>query len=330
MASNSDKIRQLVSAYPDAPARTLAREAVKRWPKTFATIERARSTVRSVLGVKGGKSRRETRGTNGKHYRAPRPAGFQIPQGIRQLPEPLLFGDVGKWLVISDVHVPYHDERALLSALEYGVKVGCRHVCINGDFYDFYAVSQWERDPEARNPQEELDTGRPILEQITKAFPGRHVYKIGNHEDRYERYLASRSPELAMCRAFRLQRFLELDLIGFEMVASKQEYSIGKLPVYHGHELPKGLTNPVNIARGVFLRLKDPGIVGHWHKTSTHVETSARKSTMTVTHSTGCLCSLKPSYGPVNSWNHGVATIEVAADGTYEVENRTIMDGKVY
>lgn len=330
MASRADRIRQLVSEFPDAPAKTLARGAMKRWPRSFKDLEAARSAVRSVLGTKGVKSRKECASVNGKLYRAPRPAGFQIPQGIRQLPDALQFDDAGKWLMLSDVHVPYHDETALLAALDYGVSVGCKHVVINGDFYDFYAVSQWERDPEARNPQEELDTGKPILEQIAKAFTGRKVYKIGNHEDRYERYLASRSPELAVCRIFKLQKFLELDDVGFEMVASKQEYAIGKLPVYHGHELPKGLTNPVNIARGVFLRLKDPGIVGHWHKTSTHVETSARKNQMTVTHSTGCLCSLKPSYGPVNSWNHGFATIDVASDGTYEVENKTILDGKVY
>lgn len=327
MANNSDKIRQLVSEYPDAPARTLAREAMKRWPKTFTSLERARSAVRVVLGQHGGSQRFRT---NKKFFRSPRPAGFQIPAGIRQLPAPLQFNDAGKWLVISDIHVPYHDEHALGAALDHGVKVGCKHVLINGDFYDFYKISQWERDPESRNPQQELDTGRPILEQIAKAFKGRHVYKIGNHEDRYERHLASVSPELAMCRAFRLVKFLELEEIGFEMVASKQEFSVGKLPVYHGHELPKGLTNPVNISRGVYLRLQDPGMVGHWHKTSSHTETSARKRRMTVTYSTGCLCDLKPNYAPVNSWNHGFATLTVEADGNYEVENRTILDGKVY
>jgi len=330
MPSKSDKIRTLVAEYPDAPARTLAREAVKRWPKTFKDIEHARSVVRPILGVSGPKLRSQMKSTSGKFYRLPRPAGFQIPPGVRQLPKPLNFSDVGKWLVISDCHVPYHDEHALLTALDYGVKAGCKHVCINGDFYDFYRISQWERDPEMRNPQEELDTGKPILEQLVKAFTGRHVYKIGNHEDRYERYLMSVSPELAMCRAFRLVKFLELEEVGFEMVASKQEYSIGKLPVYHGHELPKGLTNPVNIARGVYLRLQDPGLVGHWHKTSSHTETSARKRRMTVTYSTGCLCDLKPAYGSVNSWNHGFAVVTVEAGGGYEVENKTILEGKVY
>jgi predicted phosphodiesterase len=330
MASNSDKIRELVKQYPDSPARTLAREACKRWPKTFANIEHARSAVRVVLGVIGKKNRKRMAGTNGSFYRAPRPAGFQIPAGVRQIAAPLQFNDPGKWLIISDVHVPYQDETALLAALDYGVKEGCKHVCINGDFYDFYKISQWERDPEMRNPQEELDTGRPILEQIAKAFPGRHVYKIGNHEDRYERHLQSVSPELAACRAFRLVKFLELEDIGFEMVASKQEYAIGKLPIYHGHELPKGLTNPVNIARGVYLRTQDPGLVGHWHKTSDHTETSARKGRMTVTHSTGCLCDLKPGYAPVNSWNHGFAILDLAKGGEYQLDNKRILNGKVY
>lgn len=330
MPSNSEKVRQLVSEFPNAPARTLAREACKRWPKTFATIERARSAVRLVLGVKGKRDRHDNRNINGRFYRKARPAGFHIPAGIRQLPAPLNFSAQGKWLVISDPHVPYHDETALHAALEHGVKSGCKHVCINGDFYDFGTLSKYERDPEVRNAEEELQTGREILAQIAKAFRGHHVFKIGNHEDRYERYLASRSPDLAMCEHFRLSKFLDLDALGFEMVASKQEYSIGKLPMYHGHELPKGLTNPVNIARGLYLRTQEAGLTSHWHRTSTHTETSARKGRMVVCYSIGALCGLKPPYGPVNSWNHGFATIEVASDGTYEVENKTILDGKVY
>lgn len=279
------------------------------------------------MGVNGKESRKKP----SPLHRKPRKAGqFSIPRGINQAPPPIHLNDTGKWLVFGDVHVPFHDRRALTTALEYGLKVGCKHVLVNGDFYDFHRISRWHRDPSSIDPQNELNTGRPILAQIAKAFPGRKMFKIGNHEERYDIYLASAAPELAMCKQFRLAKFLELDELGYEMIAGRQECSLGKLSIYHGQELPKGLTDPVNIARGVFLRVQESALVNHWHRTSHHTETSARKGRITTCHSLGALCGLKPNFCPVNKWNHGAAVIEVDESGLYHVDNKIILNGKVY
>jgi hypothetical protein len=228
------------------------------------------------------------------------------------------------------VHCPVHDKRALETALNYGVKHGCKHVIINGDMYDNPRLGRWGADPRAPDPQKDLDTGRKILEQVCDAFPGRKIFKIGNHDAWYEIYLAQNVPALANCRAFRIAKFLELDELGFEMIASKQEYSLGKLAIYHGHELPKGLTDPVNVARGVYLRVQEAALVNHWHRTSHHVETSARKGRIVTCYSVGGLLDLKPPYAPVNKWNSGFAVIELFEKGLYHVDNKVILRGKVY
>lgn len=283
----ADLARKLIAKCPDAPARTLARDLHKKYPVIFPTIDRARSCVRRELGVNG----KVTRKAPSPLHRKPRkPGQFCIPRGLHQIDPPVHLDNPGKWLVISDVHCPFHDRVALMTALDYGVAAGCEHVVIHGDFYDNPRLSRWDRPPGTLDPQKDLDIGRKILEQIAAAFPGRKIYKIGNHDAWYELYLAQNAPELANCKHFRIAKFLELDELGYEMIASKQEYSLGKLAMYHGHELPKGLTDPVNVARGVFLRVQEAALVGHWHRTSHHVETSARKGKIVATYSIGCLC----------------------------------------
>lgn len=323
----ADLARKLIEKCPDAPARTLARDLHKKYPVVFPTIDRARSCVRNAIGANGKASRK----TPLPLHRKPRKAGqFTIPRGLQQTPPPIHLTSPGKWLVIGDLHIPFHDRRALLTALEYGVKVGCKHICINGDAFDNPRLSRWDRPPNTLDPQRDLDIGRPILKQMAAAFPGEHVFKVGNHDAWYEIYLAQHAPELANCKHFRIAEFLGLKELGFQMIASKQEYSLGKLSMYHGHELPKGLTDPVNVARGVFLRVQEAALVGHWHRTSHHVETSARKGRIVATYSVGCLCNLKPSYAPVNKWNAGFAVIDLDDSGLYQVENKIILKGKVY
>jgi predicted phosphodiesterase len=323
----ADLARKLVSKCPDAPARTLARDLHKKHPVIFPTLEVARNCVRNVVGTLGKASRK----TPSPLHRKPRkPGQFCIPRGLNQSPPPIRLNTPGKWLVISDIHCPFHDRRALETALECGIKEGCKHVVINGDFYDNPRLSRWDRPPGTLDPQKDLHIGKGILKQIAAAFPGEKKYKIGNHDAWYELYIAQNIPELANCDHFRIAKFLELEELGYDMIASKQEYSLGKLSMYHGHELPKGLTDPVNVARGVFLRVTEAALVGHWHRTSHHVETSARKGKIVATYSVGCLCNLKPAYAPVNKWNSGFAIVDLAADGTYQVDNKIILKGKVY
>lgn len=327
MINGRELARKLIAKFPNVAARTLARSLHKDYPTVFPTIDSGRDTIRHVLGLKGRDSRKKT---TQFHRKARKPGQFSIPKGINQILPAMRLSDPGKWLVIGDLHVPFHDRTALLTALEYGVAAGCKHVLINGDFYDNPRLGRWDRDPKTADPQKDLDTGRPMLEQIASAFTGRRVFKVGNHDGWYELYLAQHAPELANVRAFRIAKYLELDELGYEMIASKQEFSLGKLSGYHGHELPKGLTDPVNVARGVYLRVQEAAFVNHWHRTSHHVETSARKGRIVACYSIGALCNLKPGYAPVNRWNHGFAVIELDESGYYYVDNKVILDGKVY
>jgi predicted phosphodiesterase len=52
-----------------------------------------------------------------------------------------------KILLISDVHVPYHDKKAFNLVLEVGKKLKVDQVVIGGDFIDNYSVSSHDKNP---------------------------------------------------------------------------------------------------------------------------------------------------------------------------------------
>lgn len=303
--------------FPDVPSRTLARQLRRDEPKLFKSVEYARLMIRKVRGNQG----KQTRG----EADCPRPNGkageVVLPKGMRQGKEPIRIPP-GKELIINDIHCPYHDERALKAAVEYGIKEGCDSLYINGDFHDFYAISRWQKDPRERDLPNELTTGHEVLKEIGRPFK-RKFFKCGNHEDRFDLFIWQRAEELAGVEGFSLKEILKLDQLGYEFVASKQWAWMGKLPVLHGHEFVAGLSSPVNPARGLWNKLTDTALCGHLHRSSHHSETHSMTKNSVSCWSVGCLCCLSPDYAPLNKWNWGFATVEHDAR-SFQVSNYKI------
>lgn len=329
ITTNKNLAEELVRQYPGAPKKSLARVLQKKYPKHFVSLESAYTAVRWATGAKGAASRK-TADPKLVYAGSVKKPQYMLPKGLKQVKPPKSFNKPGDYLFLTDIHVPYHDEKAIEAAVKYAVDRKIPNLVINGDGVDFYKFSDYGGNPKNRDPDEELVTFREVLAYLSSHFKGVKIYKCGNHEDRYERYLARRAEALVGMPGHDLESVLGIRQFGFDWVESRQYYKLGKLNCFHGHELPKGLASPVNISRGVYLKLQEPGIVGHWHRTSCHVETSGLKAHVTTCYSVGCLCDLNPAYGPVNSWNHGFAVVTVAANGDYNVQNKTILNGKIY
>lgn len=326
-------VTDLLLEFPDADNRTLARLLYDRHVGEFSSLEAARSSVRHYRGNNGATSK--TPAANKELHRENGKAGqsFKFPAGLKQRKRMMHLKEPGKYLILSDVHVPYHSEVALEAALRYGIDAGCKHLVLNGDFLDFYKLSRWSQDPRYRNVSEEIETGRQILSELEKHFKGSDsvkVYKVGNHEDRYEQFLYAKAAALVGVDQFQLKKILPIDPKTWKFVESKQLYKIGKLLMLHGHEVGRGMFDPVNIARGMWLRLQQTAMVGHWHRTSTHVETTGVKEAVNPSYSIGCLCDLAPDYAPVNKWNAGFAVVNLDVSGNYQVRNLIIHNGQVY
>lgn len=243
---------------------------------------------------------------------------------LYELPGPM------RILRLSDVHIPYHSREAVQVAVKYGKDHGANTILLSGDIFDFFTISRWEKDPRKRNLPGEIEAGRQFLRYIRREFPdARIVFKEGNHEERWESYLRSKAPELLGLDEFTWQGVYRLNDHAIEHVGDRRPIQLGKLIDIHGHEYRFNISNPVNPARGLFLRGKVHAICGHFHQTSQHSE-KRLDNHVVATWSTGCLCDLHPDYAPINNWNHGFVFAEIGPDGDFAVTNLRIVNGKAY
>ncbi len=314
---------RLCEKYPDATSLSLA----KRLANEFKTSsEAARNFVRAARGVYG--NRRRNKATSPK---APGKAGQKprMPPSLAEPWTPFVVEGCKRVGIISDVHIPYHDEKAFDAAITHLKSIGIDTLVINGDFADFYRISRWQKDPRRRHFSTERKSIIEGLDWIRDCFPkSRIVWKDGNHEERFAHFIWEKAPELYDIPGCQLPELLEFARNRIEYVTDQRPIMVGKLPILHGHELPKGLASPVNAARGAFMKMLDSVLIGHGHRTSTHAEPNWTHKEITC-WSTGCLCDMAPEYARLNKWNFGFALVEVSADGEYGVHNMRISNGKV-
>lgn len=316
-------------ATPDAPTRTVAKRLYADHGERFANLESARKSVLQVRG-RNGKQKAHQKHT-GVVPRDAQPSGWkpECPPSSAEPWGPVQIDGPARILSLSDLHVPYHDRDAIVAAVEYAKKKHRPNVLLlNGDVGDFYAVSRWQKNPKKRDFAGELRTIREMLEWLAAMFPkARRIYKLGNHDERWDHWVWNHAAEMAECEHMQLHEILKFVDYGFERV-DDQPILCGKLPVLHGHEFGKsGIAAPVNPARGAFLRTLHTCLVGHLHRTSSHAESDMWNSEI-MTWSQGALCSLSPDYSRINRWNHGWAYVEVGPENSFDVFNYRI--GKDY
>lgn len=259
---------------------------------------------------------------------APEAGGPSLPDPVDQSYDPYTVDTPGRWLVLCDLHIPYHDKRTIAEAVAEAERVGVAGVLLNGDVLDCYQLSAHYKEPDKGRFAEEVEKGRQFVEWLrSRLRKARIVYKEGNHDERLRRYLAERAPALFDLPEFHLQKVMGAEKHGVEWVADKRIVQLGKLPVLHGHEFRGG--GGVNPARWLFLRSVSTALCGHFHRTSEHHEQGLDRRIHGV-WSVGCACYLHPAYDPNCKWNHGYAMVHVEHDGMFSVNNRRLLrDGKV-
>ena len=233
----------------------------------------------------------------------------------------------GQWLILCDLHMPYHDEQCLKAAIDEAKRLKVSGIILNGDTLDCMEISQHEKDRDLTRYVSDVKMGSELLKWLRKLFPkARIVYKKGNHDDRYDRYLIKHAPALVGLPGHDFETALQVDDFGVECVADKKIIMLGKLNVIHGHEYRGG--GGVNPARWLYLQAGDCTIMGHLHRTSEHHERDIADYNV-ATWSVGCACDLKPLWCPLNKWNHGFATVNLAKDGSFTVSNRRVLPSGV-
>ena len=257
---------------------------------------------------------------------------YKLPDSYQEKREPFILPKVcNNILLISDLHIPYHDIDAITIALDYGKKENVNTIFINGDLIDNSQVSRFEKDMKKRSVKQEFDATKEFLVQLRAAFPDASIYWLkGNHCVRWEKFLEQKVREIWDDPYFHLEERLRLNEQRVQILDDTVLVKAGKLSITHGHHIFKGIFVPVSPARGAFLRAKQSVIVGHLHRSSYHTEMDLDGKVIGC-WSTACLCELRPNYSPlVSNSQHGFAHITIDKTGDFTVKNYQIINGKLH
>lgn len=328
--TKTDIARKWRSKHSSMPTKKLARLMYNDNNLTFKDTEDCRSTLRYIEGKSGSAKKKKLGNKSEFIINEERPRNpYNLPPSDEADYKPFTFKGHKRIGILSDIHVPYHNIDALTVAITYLKKQKIDGLLLNGDSIDCHRLSRFIKDPKKRNFKLELDTFKTMFEVFEKQLNCKIYFKIGNHEERYEHFLYEKAGELVGIEEFEFENIIKARARGIEMISDKRYMKLNDLNGIHGHEYVGGISAPVNIARGLYLRGKVSAFQGHNHTTSEHTEPNM-DGKITTTWSVGCLCELHPAYMPLNKWNHGCADVDLDENGKdYEFRNKRIFKGKI-
>lgn len=327
-----DIARKYRAENPDMPTLKLARIMYRDNNLKFKDVEDARFRLRYIEGKVGVANKKHVTGSEFVKEE-PRPYNpYNLPESHQDERKPFKLPTAcNNILLISDLHIPYHDINAITIALDYGKQQKVNTIFINGDLIDNAQVSRFERDMNKRSVKEEFEATKHFLVSLRKNFPDVEIYWLkGNHCVRWEKFLAQKVREIWDDPYFHLEERLALNEQRIKILDDTVLVKAGKLSITHGHHIFKGIFTPVSPARGAYMKAKQSLIVGHLHRASHHPEVDLDGNVVSC-WSQGCLCELRPNYSPlVSNSQHGFAHIVVENNGNYTVKNYQIIKGKIH
>jgi predicted phosphodiesterase len=164
-----------------------------------------------------------------------------------------------KLLLVPDVHGEYRDKRAwtlMMKAMHWWRP---EIVGALGDLIDAYSLSFFDRDPNrVTQLEDEVDTGKTLLADLSSLKPKRKFLCEGNHEERLRRLLMRQAP--ALFNTVKIEKLLELEENGWEFHPYRTFTRVGKL--YVTHDLGNSGARAHIQARDV---LEGNVVIGHTH-----------------------------------------------------------------
>lgn len=140
-----------------------------------------------------------------------------------------------RWLVIGDIHGPFHDPK--LVDLVLTVATDCTHIFLNGDIFDFYWFSRYDKSMIETTLEEEFNWGLEFFESLRKNFPDKKIiFNYGNHEARLDNWI------MANAKAFTgwltIENHLRLNDLGIEYYHYNNAYHVAGTDITIQHSPP--------------------------------------------------------------------------------------------
>jgi len=242
-----------------------------------------------------------------------------------------------KVMVISDLHIPHMDINAYNVMKQYAKFYKPNEFIINGDLLDFYTLSKFDKNPERKvSSFEEIRMARKILQDLRKTMPNTKMVMLeGNHENRLQRFLWGKAPELEMFPELELKSLLQLKEQKIKFISVDSDYwkndtghyTVGNVLIMHGDNRLNGGSlskySGYSVKNTMLNGLRQNVIIGHCHRLAKIYHTT-NYGTLTGMEG-GCLCDLT---GTAN-WQQGFVTFELLKGEminplVYRIENGTL------
>lgn len=229
---------------------------------------------------------------------------------------------MNKFIVLSDIHFPYHDDKALKAVYKFLEQHPADTIILNGDILDFYDVSSFDKDPDRINSlQGEINLAQKFFSKLRDlSFDSRIIFVKGNHEQRLERYL-KKHPELYSLDVLKLPNLLGLNEINIEY--KDKGFKLGSLKIIHGDMVRKF---SAYTARGELEKHDSSGISSHTHRGGAYYYRTPER--YLAWFESFCLCDLNPEYIDEPNWQQGFLYGYVEKD-SFAVTPIPIVDGKI-
>ncbi len=238
--------------------------------------------------------------------------------------------NVKRIISVSDLQYPYHDRKVWKAVLNFVKDFNPHIVIVNGDGFDFYDLSKYDKNPQRCGKLDlELEGFRDeVLVPLGRASPlasERH-YMEGNHERRFTKYLWHQAPALSNFKGLRnAGEAIDVEKFNMEYHNENQHLSLGHLLVLHGHIIRKhgGWT-----AKAHFERYGTSLLVGHSHRWGTFAVRDWKGCH--IAEEQGCLCDMNPEYDPHPNWQQGFAVAFIHSDKYFDLQVVRIIDRKFF
>lgn len=237
------------------------------------------------------------------------------------------------WLVLPDMHVPYHDPVAMRAVLKYARSrfwSGCLQL---GDFLDFEEISHFNKNSPGAikgTVVKTFDAGRRVLTEIVHAVrkhnrSARIVVMEGNHEYRAKRL---ENENVALKGLLNVPRGLGFEDLGVEWFPSwsspKTTFRIGNAYFMHGQYY-----NKYHAAKHADV-YGAPIYYGHTHDVQEFCKIRLAKGKTVEAASLGCLCRYEQPYikGWPTNWQQAFGVFYFFPDGYYNRYTVRIFKGR--
>jgi hypothetical protein len=136
-------------------------------------------------------------------------------------------------VIIPDLQVPFHDDRAVSTLAKFIREIKPDQVCSAGDEMDMQTISRWAQGTELEY-QRSIGKDRDMTVKVLELLQVQHVIR-SNHTDRLFNTIHMRAPGLLGLEELQLENFLRFDQLGITYHKKPYALAPGWL-LMHGDE----------------------------------------------------------------------------------------------